>query len=464
MFFAREEELNELQDLYDENKFQLVIMYGRRRVGKTSIIKEFCKDKAHIFYVAQEYNNTTALKDFSHAVMNYQGMKVGGMSFETWEAGFGYLAELAKEQRIVVAIDEFPYLAEANRSVPSIIQNAVDHTLRDTKLFIILCGSSMAFMEKEVLGYKSPLYGRRTAQIKVMPFDYYDSCKFFDSDKREEALTLYGILGGIPQYLLEFNNLKSLEDNILKSYLRKSALLYSEPINLLKQEVREPMIYNSIIGAIAQGASRLNDISTKIGEKPDKCAIYIRSLDELGIVKKMIPAGEKESSKRTIYTISDYMFRFWFRFIYPNLSSIELGLQRSVVKNQIIPQLSNYMGLVFEDICMQFLIRKNKEEKLAIQFTKIGRWWGSDPVKKQEEEIDIIAQEGDRVIFGECKWRNEATGMEVLNRLKERSYLFAATERYYAIFSKSGFTEQLISYAQMHSENVSLYGIDDLFV
>lgn len=461
MFIGRENEIDVLEELYEEDKFQLVIMYGRRRVGKTSIITEFCKSKPNIFYVAQEYNNTTALKDFSHRVMEYQGLKAGGFKFDSWEDAFTYLGNLAQSDRIILAIDEFPYLAEANKSVPSILQNVIDHVLINSKLFIILCGSSMAFMEKEVLSYESPLYGRRTAQMRIEPFDYYESSKFFSKCDKVDQLINYGILGGIPQYLLEFDEEKSLEKNLRRNLVRKSSFLFSEPLNLLKQELREPMVYNSIIGAIAQGASRLNDIALKIGEKQDKCAIYIRALDELAIITKSIPAGEKHNSRKSIYSISDYLFRFWFKFIYTNMSSIEIGLEEIIIKNKILPEINHYMGHVFEDICKQFLIRKNKRGELPILFTNIGSWWGSNPIKKQEEEIDIIAYNDMEAIFAECKWKNELMDIKELDKLFERSNLFNTSKRYYALFSKSGFTEKLKERAK--SNNILLFSIEDLF-
>lgn len=461
MFIGRENELNILKELYEEDRFQLVIMYGRRRVGKTSLITEFCKNKSNIFYVAQEYNNTTALKEFSERIMEFQGLSSAGFAFESWEAAFTYLGKLSEKDRIIVAIDEFPYLSEANKSVPSILQNVIDHVLKKSKLFLILCGSSMAFMEKEVLSYESPLYGRRTAQMKIEPFDYYESSKFFSKCSKEQQLINYGILGGIPQYLLEFDEEKSLESNLRKNLVRKSSFLFSEPLNLLKQELREPMVYNSIIGAIAQGASKLNDIAQKIGEKQDKCALYIRALDELGIIAKHIPAREKHNSRKGIYSVSDYLFRFWFRFIYTNMSSIEIGLEEVIIKRKIIPQINHYMGHVFEDICRQFLIRENRLLKLPILFTNIGSWWGNNPVKKQKEEIDIVAYNEEEAIFAECKWKNELMDIPELEKLIERSRLFSTSKAYYILFSKSGFTDKLRERAAL--DGILLFVIEDLF-
>lgn len=406
MFIGRKYELGTLNKLYNENKFHFIVMYGRRRVGKTTLLTEFCKDKPSIFFVAEEYNDKIALDSFSDRILSYFGL--GGLvsRFESWEKAFLFLAEQAKDKRLVVVIDEFPYIVNSNKRIPSLLQNLIDHHLKDTKLFLIICGSSVSFIEKEVLGYKSPLYGRRTAQLIVEPFNFFESRDFFPNYDFENQVIAYGVLGGIPQYLSNFDDTKDIYENIKTKILDKASYLYEEPKLLLKQEVREPALYNSIIEAIASGSSKLNEISTKVGVDTDKCSKYISTLINLKILEKITPVGLKEKSRKSIYKIKDNFFRFWYRFIFNNKALIEQGLVDEVIEKKIKPFINNFIGTVYEEICIDYLKILNKNKALPFIFEKIGKWWGNNPYKKCEEEIDIIALDEDNIIFGECKWQD----------------------------------------------------------
>lgn len=281
---------------------------------------------------------------------------------------------------MVLAIDEYPYLAGGFHSISSILQAHIDSQFKDSKLFLILCGSSMSFMEKQVLGYKSPLYGRRTAQFKILPFDFFESLPFFEAFSKEEKAILYGVTGGIPEYLTKINPAKTVRDNIIDLFLTSSGHFYEEPSNLLKQELREPSTYNGIIEAIAEGAPRLNEISTKCGIESNKCAKYLKSLMSLGIVKKEQPVTET-SSKKSLYLLDDMMFRFWYRFVFPNMSGIVSGLGDAIYDFEVSENLSTYMGLVFEEICKQYLYKEARSNTLPFFTAKAGRWWGNNPKK-----------------------------------------------------------------------------------
>lgn len=463
MFIGRDFELNSLNKLYEEDRFQLVVIYGRRRVGKTTLITEFCKDKLNIFYAAEEYNDKIALENFSDKVLTYFDMKDYVSSFESWEKAFMYLGKQAKNERLVVVIDEFPYIVNSNKSIPSLLQNLIDHYLKDTRLFLIICGSSMSFIEKEVLSYKSPLYGRRTAQFIIEPFDFFDSSKFFPEYDLEDRVKSYGVLGGIPQYLLKFDDSMSIEDNIKDSILSKASYLHEEPKNLLKQELREPALYNSVIEAIATGASKLNEIATKVGENTDKCAKYIKTLLELRILKKEAPVGEEGISRKSIYRLQDNLFRFWYRFVFHNASLVEQEMIDYIYSSKITGELNSYLGAVFEDICIQFLKRKNKNMELPFVFEKIGRWWGNNPYKKREEEIDILAIGKENALFGECKWTNEPIDMEVVNSLIEKSTILSYSQKHYAFFSKYGFTKDVKIFSEGNS-SIYLYELNDMIL
>jgi len=269
----------------------------------------------------------------------------------------------------------------------------------------------------------------------------------------EKALA-YGIVGGTPQYLLQMNDRLSIEENVKNTYLNPTSSLYEEPTNLLKQEVREPAIYTAIITAIATGASRMSEISGKVGEDTNVCSTYLKNLVALGIVQKKTPYCEK-ASKKTIYSIDDNMFRFWYRFVPENASMIARGAADLVYK-RIEPHLSEYMGKVFEEICKQYLWKLLLSGKSPVEFTSLGRWWGNDPVHRCQAEIDIMGeQDKDTALFAECKWTTEKVDLAVLETLIARSELFPYKNKHFFLFSKSGFTKGCAEKAKEHG-NVSL--------
>lgn len=442
VFIGREKEIADLNELYSQDKFQLFVLYGRRRVGKTTLLNEFCKDKETIFYSAEQSNEKLNLEKFSSLVFNFYGEN-NLEPFSSWTNALSYIGDRQKDKKLVLVIDEFPYLVKKNKALLSELQHLIDHKLTRGNLFIILCGSYMGFMEKEVLGSKSPLFGRRTAQLHMKPFNYQTSSKFLNGFSNEEKLELYGAFGGTPLYLQQINNNESFEENIKRSYLKVTSYLYEEALLLLRQEVQEPGVYSAIIEAIASGYTKANEISTKIGEDSAKCLKYIKTLCELGILHKETPFGEKETSRKTIYGISDFMFRFWYRYVFANRTLIETGAQQAVWLKKIEPDYNGYMGLVFEKVCADYLSDKNAKGELPILFTSIGRWWGTNPVTHGQEEIDLVANDRKDYIFGECKWRNEKLDLSILRELKTKADIFSKNRNntYYFLFSKSGFTD-----------------------
>jgi AAA+ ATPase superfamily predicted ATPase len=319
-------------------------------------------------------------------------------------------------------------------------------------------------MENEVMGYQSPLYGRSTAQLEMQPFDYYESGEFFPNYSNLEKVFVYGILGGIPCYLQAFDDSRSVAENIVSQILRTGSFLKDEPQLLLKMELREPSVYNSIFEAIAGGASRLNEISGKIHEESFKCSKYISTLRAIKLIDKITPCGEKESSKKSIYRISDNYYSFWYYFVFSNKSYYEILGEEEAVK-EVMEDLSNYMGSIFEQICCQYMIRLGKARKLPFIPHTIGRWWGNNPEKKSQDDIDILALEksGDQAIFCECKFKNERFGIGEYEDLLYASRIFKQPEkRFYYLFSKSGFTKALMEKVR-ENECVKLVGIDDLY-
>lgn len=460
MFIGREREVAALDRLYESNKFEFAVIYGRRRVGKTALINHFIDNKEAIYFMGVESNEKQNLENFSKSIIEYSSGIEAETSFLSFQAALEYVFKLAEKKRFILAIDEYPYVARSSKSLASTLQLLIDKYKDTSKLMLILCGSSMSYMEDEVLAYKSPLYGRRTAQMKIFPFSFDEACRYLKNYSDEDKALAYGIVGGTPQYLLQMDDRLSIEDNIKNTYLNPISFLYEEPTNLLKQEVREPAIYMAIITAIAVGASRMSDISNKVGEDSNICANYLKSLINLGIVKKETPYGEK-TSRKSIYSIEDNMFRFWYRFV-PNNNSVIMRGAADIVYRRIEPQLSEYMGAVFEEICKQYLWNLLLNGNSPVEFSELGSWWGNDPIEKKQTEIDIMGEQDKKTaLFGECKWTNEKVDLGVLETLIKRSNLFSYVNVHLYLFSKSGFTKGCIDKAN-ELGNVSLVTYSDM--
>lgn len=300
MFIGRERELAALNKLYASNRFEFVVIYGRRRVGKTALINRFIDDKNAIYFMGFESNAKQNLDNFSRSILGYHPGMDAETSFLSFQAALEYVFKLSEKERIILAVDEYPYVARSSKSLASTIQLLIDQYKDSSKLMLILCGSSMSYMEDQVLAYKAPLYGRRTAQMKILPFDFAETCRYFQDFTAEEKACVYGIVGGTPQYLLQMSDKLSVEDNIKHTFLNPNSALFEEPENLLKQEVREPALYNAIITAIATGASRMSEISSKVGESTNICSAYVKNLISLGIIEKRRLTEKRRPGKRSI--------------------------------------------------------------------------------------------------------------------------------------------------------------------
>lgn len=460
MFIGRERELNSLEKLYASDKFEFAVIYGRRRVGKTALINHFIRNKKAIYFMGVESNDKQNLENFSKNILEYGvGIQVD-TAFLSFQAALEYVFQLAEKERLILAIDEYPYVARSSRSLASTLQLLIDKYKENSKLMLILCGSSMSYMEDHVLAYKAPLYGRRTAQMKMQPFDFADACRYFKNFSDEDKALIYGIVGGTPQYLLQMDDKLSIEENIKNTFLNPTSSLFEEPENLLKQEVREPALYNAIITAIATGSARMAEISTKVGAETSVCAAYLKNLMALGLVQKETPYGEK-ASRKSIYAIDDNMFRFWYRFVPENYSIISRGAS-DIAYKRMEPHLSDYMGKVFEEICKQYLWKLLLKGQSPVEFGELGRWWGTDPFTHSQTEIDIMGeQDKNTALFGECKWTNERVDTGVLETLAKRGQLFHYGKIYLVLFAKRGFTKGCVDMANRMG-NVMLVSYDDL--
>lgn len=446
MFVGRHQELEQLNQAYQENNFQFTVIYGRRRIGKTSLINEFLKDKKAIYYVALEENAEDNLKRFSDAISILKNTDQGGKEkFANFEECFKEITRLAQEQRVILVIDEFPYLAKAYPTISSMLQSYIDHEFKETNLFLILCGSSMSFMERQVLGYQSPLYGRRTLALKLEPFKLSEAHEMLPKLSKEDAFIINTVCGGVPQYLSYMSDSMSVADNIKKNFLTKSGRLFDEPNNLLQQELRDLTNYNSIINAIASGASKHSKIAQSAHLQTGPLTTYLNNLIDLGIVEKKLPVTEqkKSRSKNIVYRICDEMFRFWYTFVGKQTDLIERGLT-DLAWVKVQKSLSDFMGSEFEKYSQDFMWSQDMNEKIVPNpFIHLGNWWGTDKRTHQQVELDIVGFSDDERdgYFGECKWKNEPISRSVLEKLITNSAIFKYPIKHYYLFSKSGFTD-----------------------
>lgn len=461
-FYCREDELRKLNKRYAGGQFECIVIYGRRRVGKTALINEFCKDKPTIFFSALNTTGKENLEALSRSIMSFERPDSESVpEFSSYDAALNELTSLSKEKRIVFVIDEYPYLAKAKPAISAMLQHIIDHRWAESRMFLILCGSSMSFMENQVLGKESPLYGRRTGQFKIEPLDYKETAVFHPDLSAEDHSLVYGITGGVPHYINKLDIRGSVDEALLDNFFDRSSYLYEEPGNLLKQELREPAIYNAIIKAIAEGASRMNEIKMKVGEENSLISKYLKTLIDLGIVRKETPVTEKPG-KKTIYLLADNFFRFWYRFVPVNMSAIDSGRIVKIYPHAVKQYLPDYMGLIFEKMCQDYLLYYS--DNLPIELNEIGQWWGTDPGERKQVQIDIVGTpvEGKEYIIGSCKYRNEKIGVDELERMRHYAVVFGKGDHYhYYIFSKGGFTERLLQ-AQERGE-VRLIALEDLY-
>lgn len=457
MFIGRERELRFLEERYTSDRAELVVLYGRRRIGKTELLRQFAQDKPAVFYACTECTGNEQLVRFSKRLLQ-AGMPAAKYisTFADWETAFRSIADLPTEGKKLLIVDEFPYMCKGTPEIPSILQNLWDHELSKQNVMLIICGSAMSFMEREILGEKNPLYGRATGIYKLLPLSFQETKGFFPHYTVEEQLTAYAILGGIPYYLLQFQPEKSIAENIQKNILQKGCILYNEVEFLLHQELRETSVYNAIIEAVALGNNTLALIHGKTQIEKTKISAYLKNLMELGLVERefSVLASDKEraGSQRGLYQLTDEYFRFWYSFVYGNHSELETGDAAGVWRYQVEPQLHQFVSHSYEKVCLEYLRRRNQGGDLPFHFTKIGRWWDkvthTQEGKKRTvaEEIDLIAtnRENKQFLLGECKFRHEGADIDVLANLKEK---FPANkypgEYYYALFSFYGFTDKL---------------------
>ncbi|WP_457641368.1 ATP-binding protein [Persephonella sp.] len=455
-FINREKEIEILEKEYNKKKASFVVIYGRRRVGKTTIIEKFIEDKRYIYFLADLQNEKLQLERFKNTVaesLNDELLK--SIQINDWETLFSYIFQKDYKNKLIIVIDEFQYLAKVNKAIPSIFQSIWDKILKNKNVMLILSGSLISLMYDIALNYASPLYGRRTSQIKLQSMNFFDFKKFFSLSDNDKLLQFYSIVGGIPKYIEFLDENDDVFKNIKENVLNKNSFLYEEPKFILKDEVREPITYFSILQVISQGEHKLGKIASKLGIGTKNLTSFIEKLIELEIIERQVPITEENpaKSKKGFYFIKDNFFKFWFRYVFPYQSYLETEKYDFVI-DKIKSDFNLFVSSVFEKVCIDYLLYK---DKLPFNIKKIGRWWDKD------KEIDIVALGENEILFGECKYWENPVGLNVLNDLIQKSKSVNRNknkQEYFAIFSKAGFTKELKDLATRKS-NILLFSLEE---
>lgn len=441
-FLNRSRELEFFEEKLESDSSDFIVLYGRRRVGKTELVKQVIssEDVYHLVSRETEKDQIEEFKD-SMAAKNPRAQEVEN----EWASVFRF----ASREFQTVVIDEFPYLIETSEEILKILQKSWDEHMKEEEFNLVITGSSIGMMESEVLGYKSPLYGRRTAEWLLEPFDYTEIEGFLPGYSRKDLIRTYAVLGGTPYYLQQFQQKKDIEQNILDNILAQGNVLRQEAERLLQQELRQPKNYFSCLKAIARGKTKYNEIQSATGIKQSSLSKYLKTLRNLNIIEKKIPVTASDKTKRGIYSIKDSYFSFWFRFVFPNQSMLQQNPE-AVMKNRITSELDQYTSREFEEVCRKYV-------QMKAEYDKVGSWW------YQGQEIDVAAVNSnqDILLLGECKWTKEKVGMKTLEKLRDKQksvqWRNADREVKYILFSKNGFKQGL------KGEDVQLVDVKELF-
>lgn len=465
-FIGRKAELEKLNAEYEHDS-SFVVIYGRRRVGKTTLIKEFLKKKTAFYFLATEELESQSMKRLAGvAARMTQNSLLQKTVFTDWLDLFQVIADYQPDKKKVLVIDEFPYLVKTNPAFPSILQNAWDEILMGRNVMLILSGSLIGMMQKYALSYSSPLYGRRTSQMRLAPLPFTD---VYDAQNLpfEKAAEQYAVTGGVPKYLEFFEDGRELIEQLKDAVFSKSGFLYEEPFFLLKSESVTAVNYFSIIKAIADGNHKLGRIAGALGQETSALTPYLSTLSDLGLIEKRTPVTEKnpEKSRKGLYFISDHFMRFWFRYVYPYKGELELDNMQIVLDEISKDFKEKFTASAYEDICREIFVNLCRKGIISFVPSRIGAYWLNDCDGDTEIDVMAVDHQNKRIFAGECKYHAKPVDAPVYFRLREKVLNaaemkkgFPGYEVLYGIFSKSGFTRRLLETA---SENTSLLLINE---
>lgn len=417
-FVNRERELEFLENSYKSSSSEFIVLYGRRRVGKTELIQNFIQNKKAAYCLASKDTTYENMNEFKRSIGEQLNIPLfSKIESSSWLDFFRNLVEFldhnTDDAKTIIVIDEFSYLIEIDMAVPSLFQSIWDQILKSKNVMLILCGSSVSLMQTEVLGYKSPLYGRRTGQWEITELHLKSVKEFLPDYRPEDLMNTFFVLGGIPAYLVHWDSEKDIFENIDEFILSKGKYLYEEGDFLLKQEFREQWIYALILKKLSLGYNSLGKLYSATNMDKSNLSKYLNTLENLHIIRHILPLHKRKGG---IYVISDDYLDFWFKFVYSNRDKLEIG-NKDVVLETIKRDFSHYCGKRFE-----YLVEKMigwGHITFPIEYTDIHKWW------HKEEEIDLLAtnEESKEIMFIECKWKTLSLrdSLRILEKLKSKS-------------------------------------------
>ena len=468
-FIGRKNELHTLNTEYNRNS-SFVVIYGRRRVGKTTLIKEFLKNKSAFYYLATEELESQSMKRLANVIARTtKNTLLQKIEFTDWLDLFQLIADYKPEEKKVLVIDEFPYLVRTNSAFPSILQNAWDEFLKDSNVMLILSGSLIGMMQKHVLSYDSPLYGRRTAQMRLTPLPF---TSIYETQNLpfEQAVEQFALTGGVPKYLEFFEDGRPLEEQLKDAVFSKNGFLYEEPNFLLKSEFLTAVNYFSIIKTIVDGNHKLGKIASALGQESSSLTPYLSTLSNLGFIEKRTPITEKnpEKSRKGLYFIADNFLRFWFCYVYPYKGELELDNMQIVLDEIHKDFKEKFVAFAYEDICKDIFAKLCSNNAISFVPSRIGSYWLNDYDGDTEIDVMSVDHQNKQVFVGECKYHTKPVDEPVYFALKEKvdnaAEIHKSFPKYnviYGLFSKSGFTKRMLDIAK-ENPNILLIHEDHL--
>lgn len=468
-FIGRKNELHTLNTEYNRNS-SFVVIYGRRRVGKTTLIKEFLKNKTAFYYLATEELESQSMKRLANVIARTtKNTLLQKIEFTDWLDLFQLIADYKPEEKKVLVIDEFPYLVRTNSAFPSILQNAWDEFLKDSNVMLILSGSLIGMMQKHALSYDSPLYGRRTAQMRLTPLPF---TSIYETQNLpfEQAVEQFALTGGVPKYLEFFEDGRPLEEQLKDAVFSKNGFLYEEPNFLLKSESLTAVNYFSIIKTIADGNHKLGKIASALGQESSSLTPYLSTLSDLGFIEKRTPITEKnpEKSRKGLYFIADNFLRFWFCYVYPYKGELELDNMQIVLDEIHKDFKEKFVAFAYEDICKDIFAKLCSNNAISFVPSRIVSYWLNDYDGDIEINVMSVDHQNKQVFAGECKYHTKPVDASVYFALKEKvdnaAEIRKSFPKYnviYGLFSKSGFTKRMLDIAK-ENPNILLIHEDHL--
>lgn len=456
-FIGRIEELKKLSKIINSENFTAALIFGRCRVGKSELVKYSLKENKElkIYYECKEVSeksNVQGLSDILSEELNLPQLK-----FEDIESILKYVFKLLITKKMILVLDEYSYLKKTINGIDSILQSLIDKYKDNSKLTLIILGSYVDIM-KSLLLHSNPLYGRIDLTIELKPMDYYDSSLFYPNFSSEDKIKIYSVFGGIPYYNRLIDDSKSVKENIIELISSNGARLENEVSMYLNSEISKIVNANEVFEALSKGYCKYSDILSQSHVSSGPTLIdVLDKLIRMGVVVKISPINDSNNKKKFGYYISDNLSLFYYRYIFKYLSQMKIMNADSFYSKYIEQDFEQqYVPHVFETICMQYLIRKNKKGEINPIFEKIGKYYYDDPKEHANGEFDVVTQDEKGYVFYEAKFRKNPINASIIeNEIKQVKSTGLNCYKYVFI-SKSGFQFE-------NNENVDFIDLDNLY-